>query len=154
MLGHAEQWFYQSLAGIRLDMSQARADRLVIRPAIVGDISWAEADYHSILGPIRCRWERHDRGLDLSVEIPFNSSATIHLPAPHGAQISESGRPIAEASNVMLKNVEGEVAVIIANAGKYSFESRWNPTTETSPRTTPTTRPTPEDPIPPKPIAP
>jgi alpha-L-rhamnosidase len=126
MLGHAEQWFFQSLAGIRLDMSLGGADRLVIRPTIVGDVSRAEAAYESILGPIRCRWERHDRGLDLSVEIPFNSSATIHLPAPHGAKIFESGRPIADISNVKLKKLDREVAIIIVDAGKYSFQSRWN----------------------------
>jgi alpha-L-rhamnosidase len=126
MLGHAESWFYRSLTGIRLDMSLSGADRLVIRPAIVGDVSWAEAAYDSILGRIACRWERQDHGLDLSVEIAFNTTATIYLPAPQGARISESGRPVADAPNVKLKHTDREVAVLTVDAGKYHFQSRSN----------------------------
>jgi alpha-L-rhamnosidase len=84
MLGHAELWFYQGLAGIRIDLSKSGAERIVIRPAIVGDITWAEASYESVLGLIRSRWEREGRKVKLSVEIPANSSALINLPTHKG----------------------------------------------------------------------
>jgi len=64
MLGHAELWFYQNLAGIRVDLSKAGSDQITIKPEIVGDITFAEADYESVVGRISIRWER--RGANLN----------------------------------------------------------------------------------------
>ena len=123
MLGHAEIWFYQSLAGIRLDMSKSAMDRLAIQPAIVGDISWAEASYESILGRIASRWQRQDRKFTLSIEIPCNATATVYVPTRDPAKLSEGGVPISAVPHVRLIGVRNGAAVLNVDAGKYSFES-------------------------------
>jgi alpha-L-rhamnosidase len=124
MLGHAELWFYETLAGIQLDLSSRGEDRLVIRPAIVGDISWAEASYDSIVGHIACRWERSDNAFTMSVEIPFNTTANVYLPASADAELTEGGRPIANAADVRLKSQDSQVAILDVGAGRYFFQSR------------------------------
>ena len=78
MLGHAEIWFYQYLAGIGIDLSQPAPRQITIAPTPVGDITWAEASYQSALGPIAVRWERTAERFDLSVSVPV--PAQIHLP--------------------------------------------------------------------------
>jgi alpha-L-rhamnosidase len=123
MLGHAEIWFYQSLAGIRLDMTRAVPDRLTIQPAIVGDVSWVEASYESILGRIVSCWERQDRKFTLSIEIPCNATGTVYVPTRDPAKLREGGRPIGGGPHVRLIDVRNEAAVLSVDAGKYSFES-------------------------------
>jgi alpha-L-rhamnosidase len=99
MLGHAEIWFYEFLAGIRVAFSKAPDERITIAPAVVGDLSWAEASYESVLGRIGSRWERNENRLTLLVEIPPDASATIRVPYA------------ADATGV------------VAGPGKHRFES-------------------------------
>lgn len=101
MLGHAEAWFYDSLAGIRLDMSQPAEQRIIIRPAIVGDLTWARASYDSILGRIESHWQRIDERIELTVVIPADCVATVYLPTPSGdakAQQVGPGRHVLQFS--------------------------------------------------------
>src|SRR2546430_607418 len=67
MLGHAEIWFYEYLAGIRIDMSKESPEQIVIAPAIVGDLTWVKASYESILGTIRSEWKREGGKIKLNV---------------------------------------------------------------------------------------
>jgi hypothetical protein len=81
MLGHAEIWFWHYLAGIRVDLSRAAGERIVVRPTPVGDIRWCAARYESpALGPIGVRWERTGQKLSLEVTIPKGSTAVVHVP--------------------------------------------------------------------------
>ena len=121
MLGHAELWFYRHLAGIQIDLSKNAEKQIVIRPAIVGDVIWAEASYESVFGRISSRWERRGQTINASVEIPFNCSATVYLPATEGNALTESGQPIAKSSDVRVTKVADGVAELMVNAGKYSF---------------------------------
>ncbi len=78
MLGHAEEWFYRGLAGIRFDRSLASGESIQIRPAIPGDLTSAEASFRSTLGPIRVAWKRTGDTLTLNVAVP--AEATIWVP--------------------------------------------------------------------------
>lgn len=88
MLGHAEIWFYQSLAGIRFDLSQPTPDRrIVIKPAFVGDVRWVEASYESAAGRIAIRWERSDDEVTIDLTVP--TAVTLEL--PNGSRVVEAG---------------------------------------------------------------
>lgn len=80
MLGHAETWFYEYLAGIQIDLSKPANEQLVIRPAIVKGIDWAKASYESIRGTITSDWKVIGPRGSLAVTIPANSTASIVLP--------------------------------------------------------------------------
>src|SRR5262249_6169117 len=66
MLGHAEAWFYQYLSGIDFDLWR-ESDQVRIKPAIVGDLTFAQASYESIRGKVASRWERAGKQVKLSV---------------------------------------------------------------------------------------
>ena len=91
MLGHAEAWFYESLAGIQVDLSQPPPRQLQIRPALVGDIGWAQASYRSPLGPISVRWDRAGAAFTLKVEIPTGAAALVGLPGERAEAMREIG---------------------------------------------------------------
>jgi len=79
MLGHAEEWFYRSLAGIDFDLSRPPGQQIVLRPMPVGDITSARATYRSVLGVIGSSWKIADGKFLYDVEIPANASATVYL---------------------------------------------------------------------------
>jgi hypothetical protein len=79
MLGHAEEWFYRSLAGIDFDLSRPRGQQIVLRPKTIGDITSARATYRSVLGAIVSSWKIEDGKFVYDVEIPANTSATVYL---------------------------------------------------------------------------
>jgi hypothetical protein len=78
MLGHAQIWFYRHLGGIQVDLSLSPPRRIMIRPAVVGDVAWAEASYESALGKIRSRWERDGSMVKMAVLVPCD--AVVQLP--------------------------------------------------------------------------
>ncbi len=47
MLGSAEEWFYRGLGGINFDLSRQGDKRLVLRPQVVGTLSWVRTRYQS-----------------------------------------------------------------------------------------------------------
>lgn len=124
MLGHITEWFYKDLVGIATDPAAPGYQNILVRPNPVGDLQWAEATHHSIRGPVRVRWERYDAGLNLEVEIPANTTATVYVPAGEGQEIAESGQDAAESPGVKLLRVESGRRVYSIESGKYEFVVR------------------------------
>lgn len=81
MLGHIQEWFHAHILGIQPAPEAVAFDKIVIRPQIVGDITWARGHYDSIRGKIAVDWRIEADQFILHVTIPANTSATIHIPA-------------------------------------------------------------------------
>ncbi len=84
----ADNWLYHGLAGIRPDPARPGFKNVIIKPAIVGDITWVKARHDGPYGRISVAWTREAGRLVLDVDIPPNSSATVHAP---GGDIREVG---------------------------------------------------------------
>lgn len=78
MLGQIIEWFYHDLAGIQ--PGQPGFKQVIIKPAIVGDLTWVKCSYESPYGKIRSDWQREGNRLTMDVTIPANATATIHVP--------------------------------------------------------------------------
>lgn len=123
MLGHITEWFYKDLVGIDSDPNAPGFKNIIIRPTPVGDLEWAEAEYHSIRGPIAVRWDRADATFKLAVTIPANTTATIYLPAAENAPVTEGGKPVAESEGVKFIRREGNRNIYQIGSGTYAFQS-------------------------------
>lgn len=73
-------WFYQGLAGIRPDPRAPGFKRIIIRPAVVGDLTWVKAHHDSPYGRIASSWKREGATLTLEVTVPANTTATVFVP--------------------------------------------------------------------------
>lgn len=93
MMGQIEEWFYQSLAGIKADEKNPGFKHFFIQPEVVGDMTFVKATYQSIYGKIASAWEKKDGKLILKVEIPANTSATVKLPVSKDSEIKVNGKP-------------------------------------------------------------
>src|SRR5690606_12583747 len=114
-------WYVRALVGINPDPAAPGFKHIVIKPHPLGDLTFAEAEYDSIRGPIFCRWDRRDDKLTLKVEIPANTTATVYLPTSDAKSIREGGQPLGEVVGVNLKETADGAAVIEVSSGNYEF---------------------------------
>jgi alpha-L-rhamnosidase len=124
MLGHAEEWFYRGLGGIIPDESAPGFKRFFIKPQIVPDLTWVKASYDSMFGRIASNWKRDGETLMLSVSVPPNTTATVHVPASDAAGIREGKEPAANASGARFLRMEPGAAVFEVGSGDYYFSTR------------------------------
>ncbi len=81
MLGHLMEWFYESLAGIKQAVNSVGFKNIIIQPQVVGNITSAQASYHSAHGIIQSAWQITGKQFQLTVNIPVNTTAQIILPS-------------------------------------------------------------------------
>ena len=98
MLGHAEEWFFIGLGGIR--PAAPGFKRIEISPQIVGGLAWVKAEYRSPYGLIASEWKYEGQRLTLDVTIPANTTATVRVPARDAGSVTESGKPATKAEGV------------------------------------------------------
>jgi alpha-L-rhamnosidase len=147
MFGDISAWFFNTLAGIRLDPSAPGFKRIIIKPSVlalsgvegVGDLTWVKCHYDSMYGRIVSNWRiapstsllRPGSGqvragggaLVMEVEIPPNTTATVFVPATEASLVTESRRPAAEAPGVRFLRMEPHAAVYAVSSGRYVFQS-------------------------------
>lgn len=120
-------WFYQGLAGIRADPAAPGFKNIIIRPAIVGELTWVKAHYDSIHGRIVSRWQRDGDQLTMEITIPANTAATVFVPAKAAAAVTESGKPGNSAEGVKFLRAQEGAAVYAVGSGTYRFQSTLPP---------------------------
>jgi alpha-L-rhamnosidase len=96
---------------------------ITIRPVLGPGLSWAKTALESPYGRIATSWKVDATGLQLDVTIPPNTSATVYVPTSDAACVTESGMPVAKASNVKFLRQEAGTAVYEVGAGTYQFHS-------------------------------
>jgi alpha-L-rhamnosidase len=80
--GNLDAWFYQSLAGIR--PAAPGFKRILIRPEVVGDLTWVKAHFDSPYGRIASDWKIDGNQLTMDVTVPANTTATVMVPGKNG----------------------------------------------------------------------
>jgi hypothetical protein len=121
MLGHIMEWFYRDLAGIGPDPDGPGFKKILIRPTVVGDLTWVRAGYDSVRGRIASDWKRDGQKFTLHVTIPANTTATVFVPTTDAASVQEDARPAAQSDGVKLLRTENQTAVFAVGSGNYTF---------------------------------
>ena len=81
---------------------------------------------HRVPQPPNCRAEvvrgaRDGDGLAWNFSIPANTVATVYVPTKDAANVTEAGKPMANAEGVKFLRMEGGSAVYEAGSGAYSI---------------------------------
>jgi alpha-L-rhamnosidase len=125
-----DNWLYQGPAGIQTDPAAPGFKKVIIKPAIVGDLTWVKAHHDSPFGRIVSNWKRDPStslraggGLTMEVTVPANTTATVHVPTKDAVGVTESGKPVAEAKCVKFLRMENHAAVYEVASGTYYFQS-------------------------------
>lgn len=114
ILAQIEEWFHASLAGISPAPGSHAFRSLIIKPKLVGDLTWVKGSYQTPHGQARSEWSKEDGRIKLTVEIPANSTAEVWVPLGGGQVVNPPRR--AE----FLRNEAG-YAVYRTPAGRFNF---------------------------------
>lgn len=123
MSGQINEWFFTGLAGISLDESGPGFRKILIKPAIVGDLNWVKGSYQTVSGLVSTEWERKGNQLFLDVTIPPNTDATVYVPAINPSSITENGKSPVTVEGVKFIRYENGQAVYKVLSGSYHFRS-------------------------------
>jgi len=80
MFGSISEWFHRSILGIDQTRESVAFEEIIIRPALVGGLQWANGHYQSIRGKIAVDWWKFGDDIFVDVTIPANSKAQVYLP--------------------------------------------------------------------------
>jgi alpha-L-rhamnosidase len=109
-------WFLQGIGGIQIDERAPGFRHVLLKPAVVGDLQFANTSYDSIRGRIASNWRRQGSDLSVDVTIPPGVTATLWLPA----SASENVKP---ADGARFERMEGGSAVYALESGRHHFAS-------------------------------
>ncbi|NUN98162.1 MAG: family 78 glycoside hydrolase catalytic domain [Candidatus Omnitrophica bacterium] len=126
LLGDFIVWLHECLAGIQSDPGHPGFKKIVLKPSLAGNLTFVEASYNSMYGPIRSHWRRDQGDFSWDVAIPPNTFAEIHVPSADADTVMESGEPISPEKGIRFLRRENGASVYRASAGRYAFQSRLN----------------------------
>jgi len=121
MFGSVSEWFFETLGGLAPHEEANGFDRIVIKPRIVGGLSWAKTMYKSIRGEIALDWRIKDGVFSLSTKIPVNTSAILHLPAEDASNVMVGDQLASMAEGVSLLREEKGAVIYNIDSGEYRF---------------------------------
>ncbi|MEM2848780.1 MAG: family 78 glycoside hydrolase catalytic domain [Candidatus Bathyarchaeia archaeon] len=130
MFGSIDSWFYRALAGINADPSHPGFEKIVIKPHVVADLTYAGASLRTIRGLIVSKWRREAKSLTLEVSVPVNSRGEVYVPTMglKNPVIKESGRIVWRngcfvegVPGVASGKIEGDYVIFNVGSGSYVF---------------------------------
>ena len=80
--GSIGEWMYKHVLGIQPDPESPGWRHFFIAPQMGGTLTYANGYYHSINGRIGVDWKLNNGTIEMSIEIPANTTATFIM--PHG----------------------------------------------------------------------
>ncbi len=120
-------YFIKGFGGIRPGSSENGMKNILIKPALVGDLTFANTEYNSLYGNIVVNWKKVGDGAIFHIEIPVNTSAKIYLPAISKNEVFESGILAEKAEGVSFLGAEksdavGSYIIFDIESGIYEFK--------------------------------
>ncbi|MCP4453354.1 MAG: alpha-rhamnosidase, partial [Planctomycetes bacterium] len=119
-------WFYRGPAGIRWDPARPGFKHVILRPAVVKSVDWVQCSYVSPYGRIVSNWKLENGSFMWDIDVPANSTATVHVPAKDAKTVREGGHRLQQADGVTFLRMEAGRAVLRVASGTYRFTSRYD----------------------------
>jgi alpha-L-rhamnosidase len=117
-------WFTRGVAGIHPDPEHPGMQRFIIKPKLVGDLSWVKARSASLYGEIVSQWSRSGKHASFVIEVPPNTTATVSIPSVAPDAVKEGDTLASQAKGLTYLRAENGTAVFEASSGHYVFTSR------------------------------
>lgn len=109
--GAIGEWLYRAMAGIETSEESPGFSHCIYEPHIGGNLSFVQAEYHSVYGLHRLRWEKNGRCVRILFCVPVNTTATLLL-----HQVEK----IVENSGLCFET-EGSTSRSVTGSGEYEI---------------------------------
>lgn len=114
-------WFYQELAGLRAEPEHPGFKRFTVQPHLLGDLTWVSAWHDSVHGRVESAWRLDGERLAMTVVVPANTTATVHVPARSREAVTLEGQPPEQIDSVRFLRFADGRAVYEVGSGRYEF---------------------------------
>jgi alpha-L-rhamnosidase len=78
--GAIGDWMYRVTSGIDTDPNGPGYKKIIIKPTVGGNLTYANATYQTPFGKITSNWSITGNTFNLDVEVPANTTATVYVP--------------------------------------------------------------------------
>jgi alpha-L-rhamnosidase len=116
-------YFTRGIGGIQPDPEKYGMKQFIIKPHLVGDLTFARTTSGSLYGSIKSHWSRSGSTGKFHIEIPVNTMARVTIPARDVGDVLERGHPAAGTEGVTVLEQNGTNVVLRVDSGVYDFTS-------------------------------
>jgi len=120
--GSIGDWMYTNITGIRGKEIYPGYKQFIIDPYITDSLSYAKARFNSLYGTIKSEWTRDGDRVSLSVSVPVNTRATIHILTSETGSVTESGQPLSDVFKASGYHRSDSGYVLEVGSGDYNFQ--------------------------------
>lgn len=125
MMGHIEEWFYSSLAGITMDYDGTKEQALLIKPYLAEGLDWVKSSQVLPQGKLDVLWKKDDNGtLALHLTVPVSASIVVAISTIDARNIKENGRLIDTVRDIEVMEEKNGHLFVRVGSGTYSFYSQ------------------------------
>jgi alpha-L-rhamnosidase len=121
-LGAVGEWMFKTIGGIDTEGPGFR--HVIIRPQPDAKMKHARVGYRCIGGVVDVSWSWHKKDYELSLSLPPNCVATVHIPAQDVDQVKEGRGKARDAAGVKFICMEEDAAVFRVGSGAFTFISK------------------------------
>ena len=120
-------YFIKGFGGIRPNPEKPGMQHFMIKPAPVGDLTFANTSHQSMYGNIVVNWKKSNNTASYHIEIPVNTSAKVYIPATAKENVWDGGVLAEKSEGISFSGTEnneavGNYVVYEVSAGIYNFE--------------------------------
>ena len=124
MMGSIDAWFYKYIAGIQSDEKHSAFSVFVIKPQLLDSLGSSKSRIETLRGTITTEWKRRPGQYLLKIEVPFNTSAMVYIPAGKDWTLSENGLSLSQNRDLEYLGYSDLGHLINIYSGTYHFEAR------------------------------
>jgi alpha-L-rhamnosidase len=77
--------------------------------------------YQSLYGEIASWWQLQDGTFTLTVTVPPNTTASVHLLGSAGTEVKECGQPLETSEGIKQVHQESSGIIVEIDSGTYTF---------------------------------
>jgi alpha-L-rhamnosidase len=123
--GAIGDWLYQVVAGLEIDEQNPGYKHILIQPHPGGGLTHARVRHESLYGPVESGWILKTNKIEVNIEIPPNTTATVKLPKAKQEDVKESNKSLDNIDAITDIREERNAVVMTVGSGRYSFEYPW-----------------------------
>ena len=117
--GAIGEWMYANLMGLKINEKFPGYKRYNIRPLFDKNFDYVKGSFDSNYGKIQIAWTRKNGKLQLSLEIPANTSSDLVLNKPtQGSWKLDNSK---FASKILSQQEDKDKTILLLGSGKYNF---------------------------------
>ena len=116
-------WIWETIAGINPDEANPGYKHFFIQPRINSKLDYAKGLFDSINEKIVSEWEKINDMLELTVQIPTNTTVTIYIPVKTAESVTENGIRLNSHNDIEYLFYKNDNVVVKVPSGFYRFVS-------------------------------